>query len=376
VSEYYELLGVVRDASEADIKKAYRKLAMELHPDRNKAPDAEEQFKQLTEAYEVLRDPDKRSRYDRYGKAGLGGAGSAGYHGFHHVDLTEALNIFMRDFGGFDSLFGQGTRGGGEARRGQDIRVTVKVSLNEVASGAKRTIKLKTLDRCTVCGGSGARKGTKPTPCGTCGGSGEVRRAARSMFGQFVSVSPCPTCAGEGTVIASPCDECRGDGRVRVEKMVQVEVPAGISENNYLTLRGQGAVGSRNGPPGDLLVMIEIKGDERFERDGDNLVMDLPLSFSQAALGIALTVPTPYGEERVTIPAGIQGGTIVKLRGKGLPHLGIAGRGDLLIRVHVWTPESLTDEQKRLFEELARHEGDPPKASAGFWAKLKEALGA
>ena len=375
MSEYYDLLGIAKDASEADIKKAYRKQAMELHPDRNPSPDAEERFKELTEAYEVLKDPDKRARYDRYGKAGLGGnAGGPGYGGFHHVDLSEALNIFMRDFGGFEGLFGQGGRA--EPRRGQDIRVSVKISLTEVATGARRTIKLKTLDRCETCDGAGARKGTRPAKCGTCGGSGEVRRAARSMFGQFVSVGPCPTCAGEGLVIATPCDECRGEGRVRADKTVQVEIPAGVSENNYLTLRNQGAVGPRNTPPGDLLVMIEIKDDERFERDGDNLVSDLPVSFSQAALGVAVKVPTPYGDEAVTIPAGTQGGTILKLKGKGLPRLGQAGRGDLLLRVHVWTPEELSDEQRRLFRELARHEGEPPKRAAGFWSKLKEALGA
>jgi molecular chaperone DnaJ len=372
VSEYYDLLGVSRDASEADIKKAYRRLAMDYHPDRNQSPDAEAKFKEITEAYEVLKDQDKRARYDRYGKAGLGGAGAPGYHGFHHVDLAEALNIFMRDFGGFESIFGQASRP--EPPRGQDIRVNVKISLAEVASGAKRSIKLKTLDRCAVCEGTGAGKGTKPASCSTCGGTGEVRRAARSMFGQFVSVSPCPTCAGEGVVIRTPCEECHGEGRVRSEKTVQVEIPAGVSENNYLTLRGQGAVGPRNAPPGDLLVMIEVKDDERFERDGDNLVLDLPLSFSQAALGLTVPLPTPHGEERVTIPGGTQGGTILKLRGKGLPRLGQAGRGDMLIRVHVWTPESLTEEQERLFRELAKHEGDPPKRAAGFWAKLKEAL--
>jgi molecular chaperone DnaJ len=374
VSEFYDLLGVSREASEADIKKAYRKRAMELHPDKNPSPDAEAKFKEITEAYEVLRDPDKRARYDRYGKAGLGGSGGQGYGGFHHVDLAEALNIFMRDFGGFESMFGGGQRT--ESRRGQDIRVTVKITLQEVAAGAKRTIKLKTLERCDQCDGSGARKGTRPAPCGTCGGSGEVRRAARSMFGQFVSVSPCPACAGEGVVITQPCEACRGEGRVRVDKSIQVEIPAGITENNYLTLRSQGAVGPRNAPPGDLLVMIEVKDDERFERDGDNLMLDLPLSFSQAALGLALAVPTPYGDERITIPAGTQGGTILKLKGKGLPRLGQGGKGDLLIRTHVWTPESLSEEQIRLFKELAQVEGEPPKRAAGFWAKLKEALGA
>lgn len=373
MSEYYDLLGIERGATEADIKKAYRKRAMELHPDRNPSPDAEAQFKEVTEAYEVLKDPDKRARYDRYGKAGLGGSGgAAGYGGFHHVDLSEALNIFMRDFGGFEGLFGQGQRG--EQRRGQDIRVNVKITLNEVATGAKRTIKLKTLDRCAACEGSGARKGTRPATCNTCNGTGEVRRAARSMFGQFVSVSPCPTCAGEGVVISAPCEECRGEGRVRADETVPVEIPAGVSENNYLTLRNQGAVGARNAPPGDLLVMIEIQDDERFERDGDNLVMDLPLSFSQAALGMSVVVSTPYGDEKVSIPAGTQGGTILKLRGKGLPRLGQAGKGDLLIRAHVWTPESVSPEQERLLRELAKLEGEPPKRTAGFWSKLKEAL--
>jgi len=375
VSEFYDLLGVARDASEADIKKAYRKLAMEYHPDRNNAPAAEAKFKEITEAYEILRDPQKRSAYDRYGKAAFG-AGRGGGGGFSHVDLAEALNIFMRDFGGFDSMFGGAVRAQAENRRGQDIRVTVKVSLDEVAVGAKRTIKLKTLERCTSCDGQGARKGTKPHSCGTCGGSGEVRRAARSLFGQFVSVAPCPACNGEGTVIAHPCEECRGDGRIRAERSVVVEIPAGVSEQNYLTLRGQGAAGARNGPGGDLLVMIEVKDDERFERDGDNLIHDLPLSFSQAALGLTATVPTPYGDEKVTVPPGTQTGTVFRVKGKGLPRLGQGGKGDLNVRVHVWTPESLNEEQIKLFREISLLEGAPPKRGESFWARIREALGA
>ncbi len=372
MSEYYDLLGVSGDASEADIKKAYRKLAMELHPDRNPDPEAEARFKEMTEAYEVLRDPQKRARYDRFGKAGLGNASAGG--GFHHVDLSEALNIFMRDFGGFDSLFGGG-RAESERRRGQDIKVTVKVSLTEVATGAKRTVKLKTLERCESCQGSGAKKGTRPTNCRTCAGSGEVRQVTRSMFGQFVSVAPCPACSGGGTVIAQPCEQCRGEGRVRADRTVSVEIPAGVSENNYLTLRGQGAAGPRNAPNGDLLVMIEVKDDERFERDGDNLVYDLPLSFSQAALGAAVAIPTPYGDERVSIPPGTQTETVLRLRSKGLPRLGQGGHGDLHIRIHVWTPENLTEDQARVLRELAQVEGEPPKRG-GFWSKIKEALGA
>lgn len=374
MSDFYVLLGVSREATEAEIKKAYRKLAMEYHPDRNQSPQAEGRFKEITEAYEVLRDPQKRAAYDRYGKAGVG-AGAGGF-GFHHVDLSEALNIFMRDFGGFESLFGGGRRSRADERRGQDIRVTVRLTLTEVALGAKRSVKLKSLERCTACQGSGAKAGTQPVTCGTCNGSGEVRRAARSMFGQFISVAPCPTCGGEGTVISQPCEVCRGEGRVRGERTVSVDIPAGVSTNNYLTLRGEGAIGPRNGPKGDLLVMLDIKDDERFERQGDDLIYDLPLSFSQAALGGEHAVPTPYGDERLHIPAGTQPETVLRLRGRGLPILGQDSKGDLLVRVHVWTPERLTDEQEHLFRELAKLEGEPPKRSPGFWSKLKEALGA
>jgi molecular chaperone DnaJ len=376
VSEFYSLLGISREASDAEIKKAYRKLAMEYHPDRNPSPQAEAKFKEITEAYEVLRDPQKRAMYDRYGKAGLSGAG--GGYGFHHVDLSEALNIFMRDFGamgGFESLFG-GRRSRSEERRGQDIRVTVRLTLSEVALGAKKTVKLKSLERCQTCEGSGAKPGTQPTTCSTCNGSGEVRRATRSMFGQFISVAPCPTCGGEGRVISQPCEVCRGEGRVRGERSVTVDIPAGVSTNNYLTLRGQGAAGPRNGPNGDLLVMLDIKEDERFERQGDDLVFDLPVSFSQAALGGDHEVPTPYGKEQLRIPPGTQPETVLRIRGKGLPILGQDGKGDLLVRVRVWTPEHLSEEQERLFRELAKLEGEPPKRSPGFWSKLKEALGA
>ncbi|HEU4525543.1 MAG TPA: molecular chaperone DnaJ [Gemmatimonadales bacterium] len=375
MSDFYALLGVPRDCTEADIKKAYRKLAMEYHPDRNSTNGAEAKFKEITEAYEVLRDPQKRAAYDRYGKAGVGG--QSGF-GFHHVDLSEALNIFMRDFGnmgGFESIFGGDGRRQ-DPRRGQDVRVTVRLSLADVATGVKKSVKLKTLERCTVCAGSGARPGTQPSRCTTCGGTGEVRRAARSMFGQFVSVSACPTCAGEGQVILEPCEVCRGEGRVRGERTATVDIPAGVSANNYLTLRGQGAAGPRNGPAGDLLVMLDVKQDERFERHGDDLVFDLPISFSQAALGAQVRIPTVYGDEEIRVPPGTQPETVLRLKGRGLPVLGQNTKGDLLIRVRVWTPERLTDEQEQLFRQLATLEGEPPKRSPGFWSKLKEALGA
>ena len=374
MSDYYRLLGVERNADEDEIKKAYRKMAMQYHPDRNGAADAEARFKEIAEAYEVLIDPERRQLYDRYGEAGL----KQGAGGFHHVDLAEALSIFMRDFGGlggFEAIFGGG-RQQTEARRGQDIRVTVKLSLQEVASGARRTVKLKTMLPCEACAGSGAAKGSHPVPCASCGATGEVRRATRSMFGQFVSVAPCPSCQGEGVVIQNPCEVCRGDGRVRGERSVPVDIPAGVSSNNYITLRGQGAAGPRNGPNGDLLIMLEVKEDDRFERQGDDLFYDLPLSFSRAALGVTVAVPTPYGEERLPVPAGVQAGTVLRIRGKGLPRLGGNGAGDLNVRVHIWTPQSLTPEQKALFEALSKVEGDPPKEGGGLWSRIKEALGA
>jgi molecular chaperone DnaJ len=374
VSDFYSLLGVSRDAGEEEIKRAYRRLAMEYHPDRNPSPEAEARFKEIAEAYSVLMDPEKRAAYDRYGEAGLRGGGA----GFHHVDLAEALSLFMRDFGGlggFESLFGGGAPPT-ETRRGQDIRVTVRLTLQEVATGAKRQVRLKTLVPCERCHGTGSAEGTRASTCPTCGGSGEVRRATRSMFGQFVSVSACPACHGEGVVIPHPCPDCRGDGRVRGERTVTVDIPPGISPNNYLTLRGQGAAGRRNGIAGDLLIMIEVKPDERFEREGDDLSLDFPISFTQAALGASVTVPTPYGEERLTIPAGVQSGTVLRLKGKGLPRLGQNTSGDLNVRLHVWVPETLSPEQRRLLEAYAKVEGEPPRQQSGFWSRLKEALGA
>ena len=384
--DYYALLGVARDADEAEIKKAYRRLAMQYHPDRVGPDDkrvAEEKFKEITEAYEVLRDPEKRGLYDRYGAAGLrrGGGGGAADFGFAHFDLSEALNIFMRDFGGlggFDAFFGGGERARRERHRGQDLKVTLKLTLAEVATGTTKTVRVRTLERCTACGGTGAAGDSRPTPCGTCGGSGEVRRAARSMFGQFVSVSPCPACAGEGTVIREPCPKCQGDGRVRTEKIIEINVPAGVADHHYLTMRGAGVPGPRNGPPGDLIAVLDIAEDARFERRGEDLVFDLPVSFTQAALGAEVQVPTPYGETTLKIQPGTQTGTIYRVRGKGLPRVGEGGRGDLHVRVHVWTPTKLTAEQQALLEQLAQVEGKPPAdASVGkkLWEQLRHAFG-
>jgi len=378
--DYYEVLGVARDADAESIKKAYRKLALQFHPDRNGGDkDAEDKFKEATEAYEVLRNADKRAAYDRYGHAGVK-AGAGGHPGFGGgFGFEDALNIFMRDFGGFggfEDLFGG--RGRGQVQRGKDIRLKLDISLAEVASGVRKTLRVSVLDACDTCQASGSADSNGTSVCTTCSGAGEVRRVQRSVFGQFVSASVCPTCHGEGRQIQNPCKVCHGDGRTRSDKTIDVEIPAGVSTGNYITLRGQGNLGPRGGPRGDVQVVLEVQDHERLIRDGDDLVVELPLSFSQAALGTQIDVPTVHGSESIKIPAGVQSGQVLTLRGKGLPHLGGGGRGDQHIRVHVWTPTDLSSEQEELIRRLADLEGAPPGADGRprqrFWDKVKEAF--
>jgi len=328
LSDFYTLLNT---------PKAYRRLAMEYHPDRNDAPDAEARFKEITEAYEVLRDSEQRALYDRYGESGLK-RGGRGFEGFHHVDLSEALNIFMRDFGagmgGFESMFG---------------------GRQSAAESCEHWKRVK-YAAATAWPGDPSRRRVAPA----------VGRVRSGGLPGACSASSCRW----------PLAPTAIEGRVRGERKVAVEIPEGVADNNYLTLRGQGGAGLRNGVPGDLIVILDIQDDDRFERHGDDLVFDLPVSFSQAALGGAFSVPTPYGDESVEVPAGTQTGTVLRLYGKGLPHLGRSGKGDLHIRLHLWTPERLSSEQETLFNQLAAIEGDPPKPESGFWSKIKEALGA
>ncbi len=382
--DYYELLGVSRDADGDAIKRSYRKLAMRYHPDRNSSPDAEERFKEVTRAYEVLRDPELRRTYDKYGEAGLKRtAGVGGFQGFGGFDFADAFEVFMREFGGmggFGDLFGgRGARGAGP-RRGSDIKVRLDISLVEAATGVERTIRVKLLDACEQCEGSGLEPGTAPVRCPICGGAGEVRHVQRSMLGQFVSVQPCPECRGSGERIEHPCDECEGAGRVRVDAKVKVEIPAGISDNDYLRLAGRGNAGTRGGPRGDLLVAIEIEEDERFERVNDDIVYNLAVTFSQAALGADVDVPTITGEtERVSVPAGVQSGQVLRVRGKGMPRLRRSGRGDQLVRVLVWTPTQLNREQRARIEALSETEESPPtpnRREPGFWERVKQAFSA
>ena len=377
MADFYQTLGVQRGASDDDIKKAYRKLAMACHPDRNNgSKESEEKFKAITEAYDVLRDPNKRAVYDRYGEAGLrGGAG-----GFHHVDLSEALNIFMRDLGGlggFSDLFGGGGGGrGGGPRTGADIKIQMPLTLAEVATGIEKTVTAKLLEPCDRCDGRGAEPGSSPITCSTCAGSGEVRRAQRSFFGQVVSVAPCPACAGEGTVIASPCKKCRGEGRTRGEKQVAIRIPAGVATGQYMTIRAVGNVGPRGGPRGDILVVFEVEEDPRFERDGEDLYCEVTVTYPQLALGANVEVPMVAGTVTLQIPAGTQSGQVFNLRGRGLPRINSSSTGDLHVRLQMWTPDSFSDEEATLIRRLGEIQSVPEHRSKGLWSKLKESLGA
>lgn len=392
MSDYYEVLSVSRDADEDEIKKAYRKMAMKYHPDRNGgSSDAEEHFKKVSEAYEVLKDPQRRAAYDRYGEDAVRGGGGAGpfQQGF---DLHDAIEIFMRDFGGgggaggFEDVFGGGGRGGqrrGRRRRkGESIRVRLPLTLAEVVKGVTKRVRVATLEVCDSCEGSGAAPGTSASTCSNCRGSGQERVAQRSVFGQFVSVTTCRACGGEGKTISSPCSTCHGEGRVRQQKEVEVEVPAGVSGENFITLRGKGNVGVHGGPPGDIMVLLEVEDDPRFVRRDNDLITDLPITFCQAALGDEVEVDTVSGRARVTIPAGTQSGESLRLRDEGIPDLNGRRRGDLLVRVRVWTPTELTSEQQALLRKLKEVEDDAPEKiedageRRGFWSRVKEAFSA
>ncbi|MEP6834177.1 MAG: molecular chaperone DnaJ [Gemmatimonas sp.] len=379
MADFYAVLNVSREATDDEIKQSYRRLAMQWHPDKNGgSKEAEDKFKTISEAYDVLRDPQKRAAYDRYGEAGLRGAGQQQYE---HVDLADALNIFMRDFGGggLGDLFGQGggRRSAGGARAGADVKITLPMTLAEVATGIERTVNAKLLDACDKCEGSGAEPGTKPTQCNTCAGTGEVRRAQRSFFGQFVSVAPCPTCAGEGMVVQSPCKKCRGEGRMRSERALKINVPAGVATGQYMTLRGAGNAGPRGGPRGDVLVIFEVEDDERFERDGEDLYCESLVTYPQLVFGADIKVAGVTADLSLRVPPGTQSGTVFHLRGRGLPRVNASGTGDLHVRVQLWTPQTMSAEEKHAVEVMSKLQPAAPNSrEKSIWSKMKEALGA
>ncbi len=373
--DYYDTLGLQKNASDDEIKKAYRKLAMQYHPDRNAGDKAaEEQFKEIAEAYEVLRDPQKRATYDRFGHAGLRGSSGGGYRDFE-FDLSDALRTFMSE-GIFGEFFGGGrARRRGESPRGSDLQVRLNLTLEEVATGVSKKLKIKTFVRCTTCEGSGGAKGSKPVTCPSCGGAGEIRQRSNTIFGQFINVTTCPQCEGEGKIVKEVCHTCRGQGRVEGEKTISVEIPAGVSSGNYITIRNEGPVGPRGGAPGDVIVLLGEKEHDKFERHGDDILYELPISITQAVLGDHVAIPTLEGEAILEIQAGTQSGKILRMRGKGIPHLNGYGRGDQLVRVLIWIPTKLSSKEREAFKELAKFDGlKPPEDSRSFFQKMKEAF--
>jgi molecular chaperone DnaJ len=355
--DYYNVLGVGRDASDEEIKKAYRKLAFKYHPDKNKGDaDAEDKFKEATEAYEVLSDSEKRAQYDQFGAAAFGNGGG-GFQGAQGFDMDDALRTFMGAFAGeniFEQLF-RGTAGGGRpaVQRGRDIRLRLKLTLEEVAKGVKKKLKISRNVSCETCGGSGAKPGTHPVTCPECGGRGQVARQQNlGVFGAFQSVSPCSRCAGTGQIIEEKCGTCDGLGVTRGQTTVEVDVPAGVTTGNFIPMRGTGNAGPRGGVPGDLVVLIEEIPHKLFARHGDHLMIELPVSIDVAALGGSVEVPTLDGKAKLKIPAGTASGTTLRMRGKGVQHLRGRGAGDELVRVVVWVPRRASSEEKRLLKEL------------------------
>ncbi len=387
--DYYEILGVPRDATEDAIKKAYRKLAVKYHPDKNPGDkEAEEKFKEATEAYEILKDPKKRAQYDQFGHAGISGQPGAGGFDFGGFDLSDALRAFMRDFGGFggtfDDIFGGGgasTRGrSGSHRpqryRGEDIQIRLPLTLEEIAQGVEKKIKLKRYLKCENCGGTGAEGDSGLKTCPQCKGSGQIRRVSRSLFGQMINVTTCNLCGGEGVIIGKPCSVCGGEGRVKGSTTINVKIPPGVSSGNYITVRGSGHYGRRGGPPGDVIVFIEEKRHPIFKRRGDDLVVEIAVNYPTAALGGEVEVPILNGKAKLKIPPGTQSGKVFRMRNKGLPHLNGYGSGDELVKVIVWVPQKLSNEEKEILKKLKSIQGNvPSKTDKSFFDRFRETIG-
>lgn len=387
--DYYEILGVSRDASQDEIKKAYRKMALKYHPDKN--PDdneAEQKFKDAAEAYEVLGNEDKRRRYDQFGHDGLkdNGFGSAGQGFGGGMSMDDIFEQFGDIFGGaFGSAFGGGfsgargqSRGRRRVNRGSNLRIKVKLTLDEVANGVEKKIKVNKYVQCKACNGTGAKDGTSYSTCPTCNGMGQVTRVTNTFLGQMQTTSTCPTCGGEGQTIQNKCNVCHGNGIVREEEVLKIDIPPGVAEGMQLTVSGKGNAAARGGIPGDLIVLIEEASHPQLVRDGNNLLYDLYISFPEAALGTTAEVPTIGSKAKIKIPAGTQPGKVLRLKGKGLPEVNGHEKGDLLINVNVWTPKNLSDEEKEMLNKLQQSKNFEPNPTAkdkSFFDRMKEYFG-
>jgi molecular chaperone DnaJ len=379
--DYYEILGVSKSSTAEEIKKAYRKVAMQYHPDKNPGnKEAEEKFKEAAEAYEVLSDADKRSQYDRFGHAGVGGNGR-GFGGGQGMNMEDIFSQFGDVFGDdlFGSFFGGQRRGGGGGRsrgsRGSNLRVRIKLNFEEIAKGATKTIKVKKYVHCDACSGSGAKDKNSVQTCGTCGGSGQVRRVQNTFLGQMQTVTTCPTCNGEGSSITSKCGGCKGEGRVYGEENISIDIPAGVQEGMQLSLSGKGNAGERGGSPGDLIVQVEEEAHAQLLRDGLNVVYDLHISFPEAVFGTQVEVPTIDGKAKLKIPAGTQSGKVFRLKGKGFPAVQSYEKGDQMVYVNIWTPQELTQEEKALLERLqnsSNFQPHPEKGEKGFFERIRD----
>lgn len=352
--DYYEVLGVPRNATDEEIKKAFRQLAFKYHPDRNHDDGAEDKFKEINEAYEVLSDVNKRTAYDRFGHGGAEGVFARGFEGFDFAGLGDI----------FDAFFGGMTYASRRApQRGADLHHHITLSLEEAAFGGEKEINIKRAEACSLCRGSGAKPGSQVSQCPTCHGAGQVRRVQRSLFGRFINTAICPQCQGEGKIIAEPCPQCRGTGKEKHQRRILVSIPPGVEDGSQIRLRGEGEAGMRGGSAGDLYVSLSVAKHELFERAGDDILYELPINFAQAALGAEVEVPTLYGKAKLNLPAGSQTGKTFRLKNKGMPHLNRNGYGDQIVSLFVATPESLTKEQRKLFEELADTLGPAKKGT-------------
>lgn len=373
--DYYEVLGIQRNASDDEIKTAFRKLARQYHPDVSKEEHAEEKFKEINEAYGVLSDADKRGRYDRFGKEGLGGMGG-GAGGFHDYS-ADFGDIFEEILGGFG--FSSGRRGGASRkspRRGRDLQMTVLLTFEEAVFGVNRDIEFERDETCSRCSGNGAEPGTTPLKCSNCNGQGEVRQVRQTFLGQMVQTAPCPTCSGRGEVISSPCTTCRGGGLERKRVKKNVQIPAGVDQGTQIRLTGEGGPGAFGGPSGSLFLVLDVKPHQFFKRRDNDVVLNLDINVAQAVLGADVDVPTLDGVEKLKIPAGTQTGKVITMKGKGVPYLRRKDRGNQLVIVNVAIPTKLTKDQRELFEKLAESLGTTVKPQEkGFLDWLNETLG-